>query len=71
MPLSSPPPRSEEPDPPFSDVTEGDVVGELKKLSRDGLGVGVAIEAVGMPATFTTALDSIRPTLKVLLTNQG
>lgn len=38
-----------------------DVVGELKRLSRDGLGVDVAIEAVGVPATFATALDSIRP----------
>jgi len=38
-----------------------DVVGELKKLSRDGLGVDVAIEAVGVPATFATALDAIRP----------
>ena len=38
-----------------------DVVGELKRLSRDGLGVDVAIEAVGVPATFGTALDSIRP----------
>ncbi|MBB2890112.1 zinc-dependent alcohol dehydrogenase family protein [Flexivirga oryzae] len=39
----------------------GDVVEELKKLSRDGLGVDVAIEAVGIPATFATALDSVRP----------
>lgn len=38
-----------------------DVVEELKKLSRDGLGVDVAIEAVGIPATFRTALDSVRP----------
>ncbi|KHL01327.1 zinc-binding dehydrogenase [Sinomonas humi] len=38
-----------------------DVVAELKRLSRDGLGVDVAIEAVGLPATFATALDSIRP----------
>ncbi len=38
-----------------------DLIGELKKLSRDGLGVDVAIEAVGIPQTFTTALDSIRP----------
>ncbi|GAB3278626.1 zinc-dependent alcohol dehydrogenase family protein [Sinomonas notoginsengisoli] len=43
-------------------VREGvDVVAELKKFSRDGLGVDVAIEAVGIPATFTAALDSIRP----------
>lgn len=44
------------------DVNSGDdVVAELKKHSRDGLGVDVAIEAVGVPATFGTALDSIRP----------
>ena len=44
------------------DVNSGDdVVAELKKLSRDGLGVDVAIEAVGVPQTFATALDSIRP----------
>ncbi len=42
-------------------TTTPDVVGELKRLSRDGLGVDVAIEAVGLPATFGTALDSIRP----------
>ncbi|MFW0792305.1 alcohol dehydrogenase catalytic domain-containing protein [Gordonia sp. CPCC 205515] len=39
----------------------GDVVEELKKLSRDGLGVDVAIEAVGLPGTFLTALGSVRP----------
>lgn len=38
-----------------------DVAGEIKRLSRDGLGVDVAIEAVGIPATFAAALDSIRP----------
>jgi alcohol dehydrogenase len=44
------------------DVNDGaDVVQTLKGHSRDGLGVDVAIEAVGLPATFTTALDSIRP----------
>jgi alcohol dehydrogenase len=37
------------------------VAAELKTLSRDGLGVDVAIEAVGIPATFTACLDSIRP----------
>ncbi|MGN6404519.1 alcohol dehydrogenase catalytic domain-containing protein [Sinomonas sp.] len=43
-------------------VGEGvDVAAELKRLSRDGLGVDVAIEAVGIPATFRSALDSIRP----------
>ena len=43
------------------DVTTGDTVEQLKALSRGGLGVDVAIEAVGIPITFTTALDSIRP----------
>ena len=44
------------------DVNSGDdVVEELKKLSRDGLGVDVAIEAVGIPQTFRTALDAVRP----------
>lgn len=44
------------------EVGEGvDVVAELRSRSRDGLGVDVAIEAVGIPATFSAALDSIRP----------
>ena len=43
------------------DASGDDVVSELKKRSRDGLGVDVAIEAVGVPATFGVALDSIRP----------
>ena len=43
------------------DATSGDTVEQLKQLSHDGLGVDVAIEAVGIPATFGTALDSIRP----------
>ncbi|GAA1169536.1 zinc-dependent alcohol dehydrogenase family protein [Ornithinimicrobium humiphilum] len=38
-----------------------DVVDELKAMSRGGLGVDVAIEAVGIPATFATCLDAIRP----------
>lgn len=38
-----------------------DVPAALKALSRDGLGLDVAIEAVGVPATFATALDCIRP----------
>lgn len=38
-----------------------DVVGTLKGMSEDGLGVHVAIEAVGIPATFSTCLDAIRP----------
>lgn len=40
---------------------EDDFVGILKGFSDDGLGVDVAIEAVGIPATFALALDSIRP----------
>jgi alcohol dehydrogenase len=43
------------------DATTGDTVEQLKALSRHALGVDVAIEAVGLPVTFTTALDSIRP----------
>ena len=43
------------------DASSSDVLGELKRHSRDGLGVDVAIEAVGIPATFALALDSIRP----------
>ncbi|MCE1180322.1 zinc-binding dehydrogenase [Actinomycetota bacterium] len=38
-----------------------DVTAALKAFSDDGLGVDVAIEAVGIPATFSTALDAIRP----------
>lgn len=38
-----------------------DVVAALKAMSDDGLGVDVAIEAVGVPATFSTCLGSIRP----------
>lgn len=38
-----------------------DVTAELKRLSRDGLGVDVAIEAVGIPETFRTSLDAVRP----------
>ena len=43
------------------DASSSDVLGQLKSHSRDGLGVDVAIEAVGIPATFALALDSIRP----------
>ncbi|GAB93558.1 zinc-binding dehydrogenase [Gordonia rhizosphera] len=39
----------------------GDVVAELRARSRGGLGVDVAIEAVGLPVTFGVALDSVRP----------
>jgi alcohol dehydrogenase len=42
------------------DVGAGDAVAAIKALSRDGLGVDVAIEAVGIPVTFATAIDSIR-----------
>lgn len=38
-----------------------DVAAALKALSDDGLGVDVAIEAVGVPATFRTCVDAIRP----------
>lgn len=38
-----------------------DLVGTLRSMSDDGLGVDVAIEAVGVPATWDTALASIRP----------
>ena len=37
------------------------MVARLRELSRGGLGVDVAIEAVGVPATFGVALDSVRP----------
>ena len=44
------------------DVTSGeDPLQQLKELSRGGLGVDVAIEAVGLPGTFGLALDSVRP----------
>ena len=43
------------------DASGHDLVTQLKGLSGDGLGVDVAIEAVGIPATFGLALDSIRP----------
>ncbi|MEO7131598.1 MAG: alcohol dehydrogenase catalytic domain-containing protein, partial [Dermatophilaceae bacterium] len=38
-----------------------DLVATLKAFSADGLGVDVAIEAVGIPATFATSVDCIRP----------
>lgn len=34
---------------------------KVKALTADGLGVDVAMEAVGIPATFTLCLDAIRP----------
>lgn len=38
-----------------------DVAAALKAMSEDGLGVDVAIEAVGVPATFATCVNAIRP----------
>lgn len=38
-----------------------DAIDKIKALSPDGLGVDVAIEAVGVPATFKTCLDVVRP----------
>lgn len=38
-----------------------DTVEQLRALGRKGSGVDVAIEAVGIPATFQTCLDAIRP----------
>ncbi|MGO0575963.1 alcohol dehydrogenase catalytic domain-containing protein [Ornithinimicrobium panacihumi] len=38
-----------------------DTVEQLRALGRKGAGVDVAIEAVGIPATFQTCLDAIRP----------
>jgi alcohol dehydrogenase len=40
---------------------EGDVAEELKAMSDDGLGVDVAIEAVGIPATLETCFRAVRP----------
>lgn len=38
-----------------------DAVQRIRALSPDGLGVDVAIEAVGVPQTFRTCLDVVRP----------
>lgn len=38
-----------------------DAVERIRALSTDGLGVDVAIEAVGVPQTFRTCLDVVRP----------
>jgi alcohol dehydrogenase len=40
---------------------EGDVAAELLAMSDDGLGVDVAIEAVGIPATLETCFRAVRP----------
>lgn len=42
-------------------AADPDAIEKIKALSNDGLGVDVAIEAVGVPATFKTCLDIIRP----------
>ena len=42
-------------------VAGPDALEQIRALSRDGEGVDVAIEAVGLPETFATCLDSIRP----------
>ena len=38
-----------------------DVVAQLKAMSPDGLGVDTAIEAVGIPVTFSTCVAALRP----------
>lgn len=38
-----------------------DAVEQIKALTTDGLGVDVAIEAVGVPAAFQTCVDVVRP----------
>ncbi|MBM7052249.1 zinc-dependent alcohol dehydrogenase family protein [Rothia sp. ZJ1223] len=42
-------------------ASDADAVEQIKALSNDGLGVDVAIEAVGIPATFETCLNVVRP----------
>ncbi len=42
-------------------AADPDAVEKIKALSIDGLGVDVAIEAVGIPATFQTCVDIVRP----------
>jgi len=42
-------------------AAQSDAAAQIKKLTRDGLGVDVAVEAVGVPATFKTCIDIIRP----------
>lgn len=44
------------PDESPDEVAEG-----LRYLTDDGLGVDVAIEAVGVPSTFTTCVEAVRP----------
>ncbi|GAA1352092.1 zinc-dependent alcohol dehydrogenase family protein [Falsarthrobacter nasiphocae] len=40
---------------------DADAIEQVRALSNDGLGVDVAVEAVGIPATFETALKIVRP----------
>lgn len=40
---------------------DADWVDQVKALTDDGLGVDVAVEAVGIPATFNGCIDIIRP----------
>ncbi|WP_369046207.1 alcohol dehydrogenase catalytic domain-containing protein [Sinomonas sp. P10A9] len=43
-------------------VADGvDLGAAVRALSRDGLGVDVAVETVGLPRTYAEALDTIRP----------
>lgn len=42
-------------------AADPDAIEKIKALSHDGLGVDVAIEAVGIPATFKTCVDIVRP----------
>ena len=43
------------------DASAPDLVAQIKALTPDGLGVDVAIEAVGVPETFRTCIDIVRP----------
>jgi alcohol dehydrogenase len=42
-------------------VGSGDPVEQLKAFTDDGLGVDVAIEAVGVPESLTAAMNAVRP----------
>lgn len=42
-------------------AADPDAIEKIKALSSDGLGVDVAIEAVGIPATFKTCTEIVRP----------
>ena len=43
-------------------AADPDFIEKIKALSPDGLGVDVAIEAVGVPQTFETCTKIVRPT---------